>query len=181
MRKLIAAINMTLDGYCDHDAVDAQAELHRHYADLLGQAGDLLYGRVTFQLMEFWQSVLLAPTGKPDMDQFAVAIDSVPKTVFSRTMADTGWESARIAPRELEEEVRGIKATPGRPILAGSPSLIVQLMRLGLVDELQLCVHPVIAGGGRLLFAPTDARIEMHLTKTKPLAYGPVVLYYQPR
>ena len=82
MRKLIAAMNMTIDGICDHTAGIANEELHQHYADLLSNSGTILYGRITYQLMEYWQTVLKDPTGEKATDEFAIAIDSIPKIVF---------------------------------------------------------------------------------------------------
>ena len=86
MRKLIAAINMTLDGFCDHTAMITDEEIHQHYTDLLSNAGAVLYGRTTFQLMEYWATVVKHPTGNKSMDAFAVTIDNIPKIVFSNTL-----------------------------------------------------------------------------------------------
>jgi dihydrofolate reductase len=86
MRKLIAAINMTLDGFCDHTVIIPDEEIHQHYADLLGNADGVLYGRITYQLMQFWQNLIKNPSGEKSMDDFAMAIDRVPKIVFSHTL-----------------------------------------------------------------------------------------------
>jgi len=95
MRKLIAAINMTLDGFCDHTAMIADEELHQHYNELLRNAGTLIYGRITYQLMEsYWPSVVKNPTGIKSMDEFAVAIDNIPKIVFSNTLKNVEWKTA---------------------------------------------------------------------------------------
>lgn len=180
MRKLIAAINMTLDGFCDHTAVNADEELHNHYADLMSDAGVILYGRITYQLMEFWRTVVTNPTGDLSMDNFAKIMDRVPKIVFSRTLKSTDWESAKLATRDLEEEVRDLKKQPGKDIFVGSRSLIVSLTQLQLIDEYQLCVHPVIAGQGLPLFKDNNNRFELKLVKSKTLDSGAIVLYYQP-
>ena len=83
MRKIIAAINMTLDGYCDHTAVIADDELHEHYNELLRNAGALLYGRITYQLMEsYWPTVVKNPTGNKPTDDFAVLIDNAQRWFF---------------------------------------------------------------------------------------------------
>jgi dihydrofolate reductase len=182
MRKLIAAINVTLDEVCDHTAVDADEELHDHYTKLIQNAGLLLYGRVTFQLMEYWKTVLAHPTGTPSMDEFAVAMDRVPKLVFSRTLKEPNWHSARIAAKRLEQEVRELKMEEGRDIFACSPSMIQQLTDLRLVDEYQLCVHPVIAGRGKLLFEHSNPnRLLLELIETRHLSSGAMVLTYIPR
>ena len=179
MRKLIAAINMTLDGFCDHTAVTADEEIHKHYADLLSTADTILYGRITYQLMEYWQTVLANPTGNKAMDEFAMVIDRIPKIVFSHTLKNVTWESAKLANRNIEEEVLELKQQPGKDILVGSPSLIITLMKLNLVDEYQLCVHPVIVGHGLPLFKDVHNRVGLKLLNTKTFASGAVILYYK--
>ena len=109
MRKLIAAINMTLDGICDHTAIIPDEEMHQHYADLLSNADTILYGRITYQLMEYWRTVVKNPTGEKATDEFAVAIDKILKIVFSRTLKNVEWESAKLANRDIEEEVLQLK------------------------------------------------------------------------
>ena len=127
MRKLLAAINMTLDGFCDHTAMIANEELHEHFTELLSNADIILYGRVTFQLMEFWQTVIKNPTGNKAMDEFALAIDKIPKLVFSHTLKNLEWRSATLANRNIQKEVSELKQQSGKDILVGSPSLIVTL------------------------------------------------------
>lgn len=180
MRKIIAGINMTLDGVCDHTAVNPDEEIHDHYADLLKNSGIALYGRITYELMKFWPTLVENPSGEKSMDEFAVAMDQIPKLVFSRTLTDTGWNSAKLTDRSLKDEVLALKQQAGRDILVGSRSLIIQLMQLGLLDELQLCVHPVVAGGGALLFENIQDRVGLRLIKTKTFAGGAVMLYYEP-
>lgn len=179
MRKLIAAINMTLDGYCDHTAVNADDELHNHYTELLKSAGAILYGRITYQLMEFWPTLLKKSSGNASLDEFAVVMDSVPKIVFSHTLKNLDWASAHLAKESLQEEVESLKQQPGKDIFLGSPSLIVQGTNLDLIDEYQLCVHPVLAGRGLPLFKNITERPALKLLKTKSLGGGAVVLYYE--
>jgi dihydrofolate reductase len=180
MRKLIAAINMTLDGFCDHTAMIADDEIHNHYADLLSNAGALLYGRITYQLMEYWRTVVDNPTGNKAMDEFAVIMDNTPKIVFSRTLKNVEWASAKLADRDIEEEVLELKQQPGKDVFVGSPGLIVSLTNLHLIDEYQLCVHPVIAGNGLPLFKNIHDSIDLKLLKTKTFGSGAVILYYEP-
>jgi dihydrofolate reductase len=181
MRKLIAAINMTLDGFCDHTAIVPDDEIHQHYAELLSSADTVLYGRVTYQLMEYWQTVVKNPTGNKATDEFAVIMDKVPKIVFSHTLKNVEWESAKLASRSLEEEVLALKQSQGsRDILVGCRSLIIQLMKLNLIDEYQFCVHPVVAGGGLSLFENINERTTLKLIKTKIFGGGAVTLYYEP-
>jgi len=185
MRKVIAALNMTLDGYCDHTAIIPDDEIHQHYADLLSGAGTLLYGRITYQLMEFWKTIVKNPTGNKAMDEFALIMDKVPKIVFSHTLKNVepiaiGWESAKLANRILEEEVLYLKQQSGKDIYVGSRSIIIQLMKLNLIDEFQLCVHPVIAGSGLPLFENLNDRTILKLIKSKTFSSGAIILYYEP-
>lgn len=180
MRKLIAAINMTVDGFCDHTAGIADGQLHQHYTKLLSTAGVILYGRVTYQLMEYWHTVVRNPTGNKAMDEFAVAMDNIPKIVFSHTLKSIDWATAKLAKRSLKEEVDELKQQTGKEILAGSPSMIVALTELRLVDEYQLCIHPIILGQGLPLFKNITDRITLNLIKTKIFDSGAITLYYKP-
>jgi dihydrofolate reductase len=180
MRKLIAALNMTLDGICDHTAGIPDEEVHQHYTELLGQGDAILYGRTTYQLMEFWRTFLENPSEEKSMNDFAIAIDKIPKIVFSHTLKNVDWESATIAKRDLKDEVLELKQQSGRDIFVGSRSLIIQLMKLNLIDEYQLCVHPVIAGGGMPLFENINSKIILKLINTKTFSGGAITLYYKP-
>jgi dihydrofolate reductase len=180
MRKLIAGINMTLDGFCDHTAISPDETIHHHYSELLRQADTILYGRITYQLMEYWRDILQNPTGIPSMDDFAVAIDSIHKIVFSNTLKNTDWKTAQLAKHPLKEEVLALKQQAGKDILVGSPSLIVSLMNLHLIDELQLCIHPVIIGKGLPLFKNIQEKVHLELFHTKTFDGGAIILYYKP-
>jgi dihydrofolate reductase len=179
MRKLIAGINVTLDGVCDHAAVIPDDEIHDHYTEMLRSGDAILYGRTTYQLMEYWREVLENPTGTKALDDFAVIMDSISKVVFSRTLEQVDWKTARLATKSLEDEIQELKQQAGKDVFIGSPGLIVQALNLGLVDELQLMVHPVIAGKGMRLFNDIHQRIELKLTKTKTFGCGAVILYYE--
>ena len=183
MRKIIAAINMTLDGFCDHTVIIPDEEIHQHYADLLSNADAALYGRITYQLMEFWRPIVKNPTGIKSTDEFAVAIDSIPKIVFSHTLKNVEWESAKLANQDIEKEVLELKQSRNggsKDILVCSPSLIVALTKLNLINEYQLCVHPVIAGNGLPLFKNINEKITLKHVKTKTFRFGAVMLYYEP-
>jgi dihydrofolate reductase len=182
MRKLLAAINMTLDGFCDHTAMIADDEIHQHYTELLRSAGVVLYGRITYQLMEsYWPTVMKNPTGNITTDEFALAIQDIPKIVFSHTLKNVGWENSKLAKKGIKEEVLELKQQAGKDILVGSPSLIVALTKLNLIDEYQLRVHPVIIGNGLPLFRNINERIILKLVKTKTFgSSGSIVLYYEP-
>src|SRR5690606_35833686 len=183
MRKLIAGINMTLDGFCDHTAIIPDDEIHQHYADLLSNAGAILYGRITYHLMEYWRTVVENPTGNKSEDEFAVIMDNIPKIVFSHTLKNVEWESAKLANRTIEQEAIELKQSHNggsKDILVGSRSLIIQLMKLNLIDEYQLCVHPVVAGSGLPLFENINERINPKIITTKTFRDSAVILYYEP-
>lgn len=171
---------MTLDGFCDHTAIIPDEELHQHYTDLLSSADTILYGRITYQLMEYWKTIVESPTGNKVMDEFAVVMDKVPKIVFSHTLKNVEWKSAKLANRDIEKEVLELKQQSGKDIFVGSRSLIIQLMKLNLIDEYQLCVHPVVAGNGLPLFENINDRTILKLVKTKIFNSGAIILYYEP-
>ena len=181
MRKLIAAMNMTLDGFCNHTAMIADEEIHQHYSELLRSAGTVLYGRITYQLMEYWAPLVKNPTGNKSMDEFAVVIDNIPKIVFSRTLKTVEWKTARLAKKDLKEEVLELRQQAGKDILVGSPGLIVAVSQLNLIDEYQLGVQPIVLGSGLPLFKKIKDRIDLKLLKTKTFGCGAVMLYYERR
>jgi dihydrofolate reductase len=183
MGKLIAAINITLDGFCDHTAMIADDELHQHYNELLKSAGTILYGRITYQLMEsYWPTVVKNPTGNKPMNEFAVIIDNISKIVFSNTLKNVGWRNARLAKRSIKEEILELKQSgdESENILVGSRSLIIAALNLSLVDEFQICVQPILEGRGLPLFKDINDRIDLKLFKTKTFSSGSIVLYYKP-
>jgi dihydrofolate reductase len=172
---------MTLDGICDHTAGLPDEEIHQHYTELLGQGDAILYGRTTYQLMEFWRTFLENPSEEKSMNDFAKAIDKIPKVVFSHTLKNVDWKSATIANRNLKETVLELRQQPGSDILIGSRSLIIQLMKLNLIDEYQICVYPVVAGNGLPLFEEISDRTILKLVKTKIFQGGAIMLYYEPK
>ncbi len=171
---------MTIDGICDHTAGIPDEDLHQHYTALIDNGGVILYGRTTYQLMQFWQTLLKNPSGQKSMDDFAVAIDRIPKIVFSQTLKDTKWDSAELATKEIEKEVIDLKTQSGKDILVGSRSLIIQLLNLNLIDEFQICIHPMVERNGLQLFDKINERKIFKLLKTKIFGSGSIVLYYEP-
>jgi dihydrofolate reductase len=181
MRKLIAGLNMTLDGFCDHTAMIADDEIHQHYNEVLRNSDTLIYGRVTYQLMEsYWPTVVKNPTGNKPMDDFAVLIDNISKIVFSRTLKSVDWKNTKLKKEIVKEEILELKQQAGKPILVGSPSLIVAMAQLDVIDEYQLGVQPTILGSGLPLFKNIRDRIDLKHLKTKTLGCGALMLYYEP-
>lgn len=130
--------------------------------------------------MEYWRSVVENPTGNKAMDDFAVAIDNAQKIVFSRTLESVDWKNTELKREVVKEEILELKQQEGKDILVGSPSLIVQLAQLGLVDEYQLGVQPTVVGSGLPLFKNITDRIDLKLLKTKTFGCGAVFFYYEP-
>ncbi len=180
MAKIIGAINMTVDGYCDHTSGIADDEIHQHYSELLRESGAVLYGRITYKLMEYWIDVFHNPTGNKATDDFSVVINKIPKIVFSNTLKNVGWETAKLEKRNFKDVVSELKQQPGKDILVGSRSLIIECLNLNLLEEFQLCVHPIIAGNGLSLFENINQKISLDLLKTKTFECGAVLHYYKP-
>lgn len=180
MRKLIAAINMTIDGFCDHTAMIVDDEILQHYTELLNNSDTVIYGRITYQLMEYWPTLLRNPSGNKSFDDYAIAIDNISKIVFSNTMKSVEWKTATLAKGGLKEEVLNLKHQAGKDIIVGSRSIIAALTQLGLIDEYQLCVHPVLVGSGLALFKDINNNTILKLLKTKSFNSGAITLYYEP-
>ena len=170
---------MTIDGFCDHDIMSPDEEIHQHYTDLLYEGAAILYGRKTYQLMEFWRTILEQPLEVQSMNDFARAIDRIPKIVFSHTLQSVDWQSAQLADLSLEETVLELKQQPRKDIFVGSRSLVNALTNLKLIDEYQLCVHPVVASKGLPLLDQITDRTVFELLKTKTFTSGAIILYYK--
>jgi len=180
MPKIIASMNLTLDGFCDHTAMIADDEIHQHYNDLLSSAGTLIYGRTTYQLMEdYWPSVVKNPTGNKPTDDFGVLIDNIPKIVFSRTLKNVDWKNTTLKKEIIKDEILELRRQATKDILVGSPGLIVAFTQLGLIDEYQLGVQPIIVGTGLTLFKNIKERVNLKLLKTKTFECGAIMLYHE--
>ena len=174
-------MNMTLDGFCNHEAMIADEEIHQHYNELLSNADILIYGRITYQLMEsYWPSVVKNPTGNKPMDEFAVLIDNISKIVYSRTLQHVDWKNTTLKKKVIQEEILELKQQRSKNIVVGSPGLIIALTQLNLIDEYQLGVQPTVLGSGLPLFKNIRDRIDLKLLKTKTFGCGAVMLYYEP-
>lgn len=184
MRTLRYSINVTLDGCVDHEAVSPDEALHRFWADSLAQADVLLYGRVTYQMMEgAWRPS--APGEWPEwmddwMVPFAESIDAAEKHVVSSTLDDVDW-NAELVQGDLTEAVRALKDQPGDRIALGGVTLPLALADLGLIDEYELVVHPVVAGHGPWLLDGLRDSLELELIDRQELSAGAVALRYQSR
>ena len=183
MRPLRYSINVTLDGCCDHRAASADEDLHRHAAENLAQADALLFGRVTYEMMEAaWRPP--APTGaRPDGwtgGPFARTIDAAKKYVVSSTLDRVDW-NAELVRGDLGTAVQQLKREPGKGLFVGGVKLPLALAELGLIDEYEFVVHPRLAGHGPTLFAGLSKHVDLKLVSRLEFGSGAVAMRYEPR
>jgi dihydrofolate reductase len=181
MRKLIFAINTTLDGCCDHTKQMVDEEILEHHARLLGDADLLVYGRKTYQLMvPYWPDIANNPSETKADIEFAKAFVSINKIVFSRSLESAEDKNTRIVRGNLRDEMLKLKQEPGKNILAGGVDIPSQLIELGLVDEYHFAVGPIIAGEGRRLLEGVSLpeKLQLKLVESKIFKSGCVALRY---
>src|SRR5512140_607263 len=185
MRPLRYSINVTLDGCCDHREGIADEELHRHAAENIERADALLFGRVTYQMMEAaWRPSAL--TGampdwmEPWMEPFARTIDAAKKYVVSSTLDRVDW-NAELMRGDLGKAVQQLKQEPGKGLLVGGVKLPLALAELDLIDEYEFVVHPRLAGHGPTLFAGLSRLIDLKLVSRLEYGSGAVAMRYEPR
>jgi dihydrofolate reductase len=181
VRPLRYSINVTLDGCCDHRAIPPNEDVHRHAAEILGQADALLFGRVIYEMMESaWRPP--EPAGaRPDwMEAFARTINAARKYVVSSTLEQVDW-NAELVRGDLGEAVQKLKRESGGGLLAGGVKLPLALMELDLIDEYEFVVHPTVAGHGPTLFAGLSRQVDLKLVGRLEFGSGAVALRYEPR
>lgn len=181
MRPLRYSINVTLDGCCDHRAGIPDEELHRHHQANIEHADALLFGRVTYQMMEAgWRGPSPAGARPAWMEPFARTIDAAKKYVVSRTLTEVDWNSELVR-GDLKEAVLELKRQPGRGLLTGGLQLPLALAELGLIDEYDFLVLPRFAGHGPTLFAGLSKYVDLELVRRSELRSGAVALRYVPK
>ncbi len=189
MRPLLYSINVTLDGCVDHSAGPADEALlqetlratHRHATESIGRADALLFGRVTYQMMEEAWRLETRTTTMPDWTEpFAHTIDAMKKYVVSSTLSRVDW-NAELVSGNLGEAVRQLKQQPGKALFTGGVRLPMALAELDLIDEYEFVVQPIIAGRGPSLFAGLSKSIDLKLVDRIELSSGAVALRYKPR
>jgi dihydrofolate reductase len=181
MRPLRYSINVTLDGCCDHRAIFPDEELHRHAAENIAQADALLFGRVTYEMMEAAFRPPARTGARPDwMEPFARTIDAAKKYVVSRTMDRVDW-NAELVRGDLGKAVQQLKRESGKGLLVGGVKLPLALAELGLIDEHEFLVQPRLAGHGPTLFAGLSKRVDLKLVSRLEFGSGVVAMRYGPR
>jgi dihydrofolate reductase len=181
MRNVIYAINLTLDGCCDHTKFNPAEDLLEYYTHLLQEVGLFVYGRKTYQLMvPYWPDVAKSQSETKADIEFAQAFVSKKKVVFSRSLASAEDGDTRIVRANLRDEILKLKQEPGKPILVGGVDIPTQLIELGLVDEYRFVVAPVFAGAGRRLLEGVNLRerLQLKLLESKIFKSGCVALHY---
>jgi dihydrofolate reductase len=185
MRPLRYSINVTLDGCCDHRAMIADEDLHRHAIENIERADALLFGRVIYQMMEeAWRPVAqtgIRPEWMPEwMEPFARTIDAAKKYVVSSTLQQVDW-NAELLRGNLEQAVQQLKQQPGKGLFVGGMQLPLALAELDLIDEYEFFVHPRLAGHGPTLFAGLAKHIDLKPIGRKEFASGAVAMQFVPR
>ncbi len=180
MRPLRYSINVTLDGCCDHREGIADEDLHRHATENIGQADALLFGRVTYGMMESAWRPAAQPGARPEwMEPFARTIDAAKKYVVSSTLERVNW-NAELVRGDLATAVQQLKREPGKGLLVGGLKLPLALADLGLIDEYEFVVHPRLVGHGPTLFAGLSKRIDLKLMSRLEFGSGAVAMRYEP-
>ena len=181
MRNVIYAINLTLDGCCDHTKFNPDEETHEYFTQLLREVDLLVYGRKTYQLMvPYWPDVAKDPSSTEADKEFAQAFDSKKHLVFSRSLDSVEDKNTRIVRTNLRDEILKLKQGPGKDILIGGVDVPSQLMELGLIDEYRFVVMPIIAGEGRRFFEGVNLpeKRRLKLVESKTFESGCVALRY---
>jgi dihydrofolate reductase len=181
MRNVIYAINLTLDGCCDHTKQLADEETHEYFTQLLRDVDLLVFGRKTYELMvPFWPEAAKSQSMKKAENEFARAFDSVDRLVFSRSLDSAEDKKARIVRTNLGGEILKLKKERGKNILVGGVDIPSQLIELGLVDEYRFVVGPIFAGEGRRLLEGVSLRerLQLKLVESKIFESGCVALRY---
>jgi dihydrofolate reductase len=181
MRNVIFAINITLDGCCDHTKQFADDETHEYFTDLMREVDLLVFGRITYQLMvPFWPEVAKNQSMTKASNDFALAFDSINKIVFSRSLDSAEDKNTRIVRTNLHDEILKLKKEQGKSILVGGVSIPSRLIELGLVDEFRFVVGPIVAGEGRRLLEGVSLpeRLQLKLVASRMFKSGCVALRY---
>ena len=181
MRPLRYAINVTLDGCCDHRVGIVDEDLHRHAVENLAQADALLFGRVTYEMMEAAFRPPARTGARPQWTEpFARTIDAARKYVVSSTLDRVDW-NAELVRGDLEKAVRQLKGESGKGLFVGGVKLPLALAELGLIDEYEFVVHPRLAGHGPTLFAGLSKRVDLKLVDRLEFGSGAVAMRYEPK
>ena len=179
MRKVVFAINITIDGYCGHETGIADDELHEYFTRLLQDSGVDIFGRNTYHLMyPYWHDVAVNQSETKTINEFARVFDSMPKIVFSTTLKSVEWNNTTLLRSNLREEIMKLKQQPGKSIFIGGLNIASQVAEWNLIDEYHFVVHPIVAGKGPRLFQSVE-NLKLNLVESKIFGSGVVALHYK--
>jgi dihydrofolate reductase len=179
MRKVVFAINITIDGYCGHETGLVDDELHEYFTGLLRDSGVEVFGRNTYNLMyPYWHDVAVNQSESKVTNEFARTFDAIPKIVFSTTLKSVEWNNTTLLRSNLKEEIIKLKQQPGKNISIGGLNIASQVAHWDLIDEYRFVVHPIIAGKGPRLFGSVN-NLTLKLVGTKTFRSGVVALHYK--
>lgn len=179
MRNVIFAINITIDGYCGHEDMLPDDDVHKYFTALLRGADVEIFGRNTYHLMyPYWHDVAVNQSETETTNEFARVFDAMPKIVFSTTMKSVEWNNTTLLHSGLREEIMKLKQQPGKYISIGGLKIASQAAQWDLIDEYHFVVHPVIAGKGPRLFE-SDKNLKLDLVGSKTFRSGVVALHYK--
>ena len=181
MRKVIFAINITLDGCCDHTKTIGYEEIHEYFTHLMRDVDLLVFGRKTYQLMvPYWPDVAKSRSATKVTNEFAQTFDSIDKIVFSQSLDNAEGTNTRIVRSNLRDEIVKLKKEQGKNILTGGVSIPSQLIELGLIDEYRFVVQPIVVGEGTRLLEGVSLheRLQLKLVESKTFKSGCVALRY---
>jgi dihydrofolate reductase len=182
MGLLTFALNVSLDGCCDHRGMVADDEMLRYWTRLMDAAGGMLFGRRTYELMEdAWPQVARDPRAPQAERNWARKLEAKPKFVVSTTRYDFRWENTQHVKGDLSKAVKALKKSTPRGLLVGSPKLSATLQRLNLLDEYRFVVHPIVAGHGPYLFPDLQPSLRLKFVASSRLKSGIVTLHYRRR
>lgn len=179
LRKVVFAINITIDGYCGHETGIVDDELHEYFTGLLRDSGVEIFGRNTYHLMyPYWHDVAVNQSESEAINEFARTFDSMPKIVFSTTLQSVEWNNTTLLRSNLKEEIIKLKQQPGKNISIGGLNIASQVAQWNLIDEYHFVVHPIIAGQGPRLFDSVKNQ-TLKLVGSKIFRSGVVALHYK--
>lgn len=179
MRKVVFAINITIDGYCGHETMIADDEMHEYFTGFLRDSDVEIFGRNTYQLMyPYWHDVAVNQSETKMVNEFARTFDSIPKIVFSTTLKSVEWNNTMLLRSNLRGEILKLKQQPGKKIAIGGLNIASQVAQWNLIDEYHFVVHPIIAGKGPRLFESGGGH-SLKLVGSKTFRSGVVALHYK--
>jgi dihydrofolate reductase len=185
MRKIVLFMHQSVDGFCATkegglEWIPYNLGLQKYAEKLVASVGSPMYGKNTFEMMKYWRTVLNDPTADRHDSEHAKWIENVEKIVFSTTLKNEDWNNTRIISTNLKEEVTKLKEGEGKDlVIFGSPTLAVSLMKLGLIDEFQFTISPVMLGDGKTFLRNIHEKVKLELISSQNIEGGILAVHYR--